>query len=281
MVRVGDVVLHYASREIKAVSRVLHRAVEAPRPSSLPEGPWKSQGRLLRVTITELPRPIDRDEIPLSMRANQAQSMFTSGGHVNQGAVLRTLPGTAVLLEPPTVLLTSYSDGTTPAKKQRSAPPGSLDIEVKRFARTEQAALRSNLVANRRAAPCDLCGQGMSIDFLVAAHIKQRSLCSDDEQRDLRNIGMLACKFGCDDLYELGYISVDANGMITVVPPDIIECGQLVSERIAAMDGLPCLAFTEANAKYFQWHRQIKFRGARPIASANPGYAGFEHSSPT
>ena len=33
--------------------------------------------------------------------------------------------------------------------------------------------------------------------FLVAAHVKKRFLCSDDERRDLRHVAVLACTFGC------------------------------------------------------------------------------------
>jgi hypothetical protein len=43
------------------------------------------------------------------------------------------------------------------------------------------------------------------VDLLVAAHIKRRSLCSETERRDLHNVAMLACKFGCDALFEEGY----------------------------------------------------------------------------
>ncbi len=171
------------------------------------------------------------------------------------GAVLRTLPGTAVRLKPPTVSLTSNLSESA----EQDAPQGALDTEVKRFVRTEQSLLRQNLIANRRVAPCALCGREMSVDLLVAAHIKQRSTCSDDEKRDLRNIGMLACKLGCDDLYELGYISVDTNGTIIAVAPDPVEHGDLVAKRLADLAGLPCRAFTEWNAPYFQWHRDTKF----------------------
>jgi hypothetical protein len=184
------------------------------------------------------------------------------------GAVLRTLPGTSVRLKPPTVLLTSQLDDAP------VAPPGPLDTEVTRLARTEQGPLRDSLVANRRLAPCALCGHEMSVKLLVAAHIKQRSRCSDDEKRDLRNIGMLACSMGCDGLYELGYISVDANGMIIAVPPDPAEHGDLVAKRLADLAGQPCRAFTVWSAPYFQWHRDTKFPRRRemsdPVATVAP-----------
>jgi hypothetical protein len=54
-----------------------------------------------------------------------------------------------------------------------------------------------------------------------SAHIKKRSLCTDDERRDLRHVAMLAYSFGCDALYEAGWITVDGTGQIrTMVVPE-------------------------------------------------------------
>lgn len=177
------------------------------------------------------------------------------------GAVLRTLPGTQLLLQPPTISLEPPSDRST-ARPGRgtSMPSGPLDKQVTRNTRTEQPALRRSLVGNKSISQCALCGEEMPIEFLVAAHIKQRSLCSDEEKSDLVNIGMLACKFGCDDLYELGYISVDPSGVIVAASADELH-GNFISSALARLAGAPCSAFTSANAKYFQWHRENKYRG--------------------
>ncbi|QUQ68284.1 hypothetical protein [Kutzneria sp. CA-103260] len=173
------------------------------------------------------------------------------------GAVMRTLPGTIIGLNPARVSLASHATSApTPSDQQDAvAPQGDLDVAVTRYARTEQAPLRRSLVANRSVAPCALCGQEMPVELLVAAHIKKRSLCEDEEKRDLLNIGMLACKLGCDDFYELGYISVGPDGTIITVTPDDAVHGPLVAKRIASLAGAPCLAFTAANAHYFEWHR--------------------------
>ena len=50
------------------------------------------------------------------------------------------------------------------------------------------------------------------MQFLVAAHIKKRSVCTDAEKRDLKYVAMSACKFGCDELFERGYIAVADDG---------------------------------------------------------------------
>lgn len=50
--------------------------------------------------------------------------------------------------------------------------------------------------------------------FLWAAHIKKRSLCADHERRQLSDIAMAACLFGCDALFEHGFITVSHDGII-------------------------------------------------------------------
>ncbi len=72
---------------------------------------------------------------------------------------------------------------------------------------------------------------------------------------------MLACKLGCDDLYELGYLAVNDRGQVLTVQPHEAAQGALVSELIARLSGRTCKAFTAATSAYFEWHRRNKFRG--------------------
>src|SRR5262245_46109236 len=67
---------------------------------------------------------------------------------------------------------------------------------------------------------CALCGRTYPVAFLVAAHVKQRASCSEEERRDWAHVVMPLCKFGCDDLYEHGYVSVEPGGKI-VTRPDV------------------------------------------------------------
>jgi hypothetical protein len=175
------------------------------------------------------------------------------------GAVLRTIPGATITLHPPTVSLGS-STGTGPLAPLASGPVGALDASAVRPVRLEQLALRRALLGNRSHAPCAFCGHELPADLLVAAHIKQRNLCSDEEKRDLANIGMLACKLGCDDLYELGYITVNDDGVIISTDPRVPQLGNHLSTLIARLAGQSCRAFTIANANYFKWHRETRFR---------------------
>lgn len=81
--------------------------------------------------------------------------------------------------------------------------------------RIEQAKLRQILLDGKNEHDCKLCGNKFASEFLVAAHIKPRRLCSDDERLD-NNVAMLLCKFGCDELFEKGYLVVDSIGEICI-----------------------------------------------------------------
>jgi hypothetical protein len=177
------------------------------------------------------------------------------------GAALRMIPGADTSLEPPTVSL--GQNILVEIKSHKStvkAPDGALDAPVLRYVRTEQRELRNRLIDNRKLAHCDLCGHEVPVELLVAAHIKKRQACTDAEKRDLVNIGMLACKFGCDDLYELGYVTVDETGVITTVEPRAEQHGKQTSDAVDRLNGLRCSAFTPANVDYFDWHRKNTFQ---------------------
>lgn len=88
-----------------------------------------------------------------------------------------------------------------------------VDAEATTRRRLEQAYLR-DLILPGEQGRCDLCSREMASMFLVAAHIKRRSLCSFDEKRDLPAIAMAACRFGCDELFERGLITVGTTGSI-------------------------------------------------------------------
>jgi hypothetical protein len=96
------------------------------------------------------------------------------------------------------------------------------------------------------------------MDLLVAARIKRRSICSDAEKADLHNVAMLACLFGCDALYEAGYLSVDEIG--EVIAADVGGLPPTMSARLTALRGHPCCAHTDRSAGYFTWHRENIFR---------------------
>ena len=117
--------------------------------------------------------------------------------------------------------------------------------------RAEQCFLREQQL-RRWGSSCSLCGRSLPKELLVAAHIKPRWACSESERMDTRNVSMLACLFGCDALFELGYVVVGEHG--------IIERGrrgsETVEDQISRIVGLRCLAHGGESRQYFAWHQQ-------------------------
>ncbi|MFG2661786.1 hypothetical protein [Streptomyces sp. NPDC048425] len=91
--------------------------------------------------------------------------------------------------------------------------------------------------------------------FLIGAHIKKRALCSDAERRGLANIAMLACTFGCDAVYEHGYVTVAAGG--TLQAADSPEVATYIQEKLA---GRTVSWWNDSREPYYQWHRTHTFK---------------------
>jgi hypothetical protein len=177
----------------------IHGGTALVRTSRSPEGQ--------PVEIGEVQKGLDKLQMHGSVRVNVDEL-----GHRSAfvGAVLATLPGAQYTHNPATVTLTA------PAGVPASSDPAFavLDSLASVKVRKEQAQLRNLLAGNRELASCALCGHEYPIRFLVAAHVKKRSICTDDERRDLRHVAMLACTFGCDALYEAGWITVGQGGYV-------------------------------------------------------------------
>ncbi|MGS0531984.1 HNH endonuclease [Bacillus mycoides] len=128
----------------------------------------------------------------------------------------------------------------------------SLDNEIKGKARKEQGILRGYLFNDKKTCNCGICGKEYPIDLLVAAHIKKRAFCSIEERLDIENIAIPMCKFGCDDLFEKGYITVLNGEIISLVNTDNLP--ESVRDYIESLQGKDCLKWNKDNAEYFEWH---------------------------
>lgn len=133
---------------------------------------------------------------------------------------------------------------------------GSLDIEVLRKIRAEQADLRRRMFKANKAKCC-ICGKKYSKDMMVAAHIKKRADCSDKEKRDLDNIAAPMCRFGCDELYERGYIGVSDTGKVTILdkpttPKNSIT--EAMTSYLSSIENMVCSSWNNKTRGYFAYH---------------------------
>ena len=118
--------------------------------------------------------------------------------------------------------------------------------------RLEQGILRNLLLKKGHFAECDICGERLPTDLLVAAHIKRRANCTDSERRAYKSNLMEACVFGCDGLFERGYLVVD-KGRVARGPRKAPS--PAVERKISALRGRPCARWNAQSKKFFTWHR--------------------------
>jgi len=116
--------------------------------------------------------------------------------------------------------------------------------------RGEQTLVRS-IIVNRDFERCDICCELFPKGFIVAAHIKKRSDCDEDERKDASHVAMKACKFGCDELFEKGYISVK-EGLIVQIPKK--NTTPIIAQKIKAVVGNRCPHYNQRTMKYFEYH---------------------------
>lgn len=173
------------------------------------------------------------------------------------GAVLRAVPDVSISGSPPVAVL-----GGRPVEPEPWDPEpvfaGDTSITRTVEARREQGRLRAVLFGTDLARPCAICGEEYPLTFLRAAHIKPRHDCSEEERRQLRRIAMAACVFGCDALFEAGYVSVADDGVIQL--SDEVRDDATLSRRAGVLDGRRCAAHNADTAEFFQWHRDHRFR---------------------
>lgn len=135
-----------------------------------------------------------------------------------------------------------------------------LDEQATVLRRREQAYLRKYILPGN-SGTCALCERVLPIEFLVAAHIKRRSQCSDEEKQDFENIAMPNCKLGCDELFGRGLVSVGPAGTIEVSPlaPDVGAVGVYLKTHLAGRK-IDFWHARPASQKYFDHHRTRDFR---------------------
>ena len=121
--------------------------------------------------------------------------------------------------------------------------------------RKEQSYLRDFLFKNKKTEQCGICNNELPIDLLWCSHIKKRSECSYEERIDYKNIVMPMCKFGCDELYERGYIyAVDR---IVKINPKMKTTKDLRGKLIQISGNkIESKYYNEKTINYFKYHEK-------------------------
>ena len=246
----GEVLLSLIGEEIRTATGAPNMVLAVQDRTALVSTSRSPQGQ--PVEISDVQHGMDKLRAQGSIRVSVEEL-----GHRSAfvAAVLATLPGVQMTASPAIVTLTPI-DAAAYSDPEFAVLDGTASVRVRR----EQAQLRSILADGRELAGCALCGHQYPLRFLVAAHIKKRSICTDDERRDLRHVAMLACTFGCDALYEAGWITVGPDGCIKAITPDAAPAGRL-RDHLQQLAHRHCHAHSQASEPYFAWHRATIFRG--------------------
>ena len=252
-VRPGDLVLHYSRPAIRGISRAATLPAPAYPPPRGYKEPADTEGTLV------LTDPVHEVHIPWQDVLDvlpTGQGPLTAIGTLNRGYFYNLdSEGALQLLQRAGLEITDDPDkGRHEDVSADQYVGGPSDRWVLGAARTEQRFLR-NQQLQLRGSSCSLCGHSFPEQLLVAAHIKPRSACSEKERMDTRNVSMLACLFGCDALFELGYVVVGESGVIEAGKPGTEQVG----DRIGGLVGRECRAHDERSRGYFAWHRHAHF----------------------
>lgn len=249
-----DIVFHYGGPFVRAVSRVLHSAIDWPRPADYPRGPRESaandSGKLVRVAPVATGLTLHRDRVRDLIEWGAPGPLSKHG--IPREAYLSPLSdrdADAMLLEVGVELPTRFLPGRP--HENWAAGSGATDAEAIARIRTEQGALRAFLLDGRPSGVCGICSRVIKSELLVAGHIVRRSELKETERWNFSAIAMLVCTLGCDALFEHGYAVVNSEGVVGVgraITDSILQ--NEMSSRI----GKHSPAWTDATAPYFKRH---------------------------
>jgi hypothetical protein len=132
-----------------------------------------------------------------------------------------------------------------------------LDKKATILVRREQRFLREYLFGTNENGTCAICGSRLPITLLVAAHIKRRADCTDRERRDYAHNVIPICLFGCDALFERGFLFVD-DGRVHVLTH--LDVGSKQKTWLNRIRGRSITGWKEGREKFFRWHSRRALR---------------------
>lgn len=250
LVEAGDTIFHYTGQYVVGVSSAAGPGRPTPKPYvDRPDKDWAEEGLQIPVDYHPLEAPVAKRDIPLEvrLRATTPAGPFSKTGNVTQGYLY---PGGAELQAAVQGFAGIAPRSVEELIEEELAVEGPTNVERVTYGRAEQRALRKLLLRGRDEAECGLCGQPTSAKYLVAAHIKPRRDCTEEERRD-PSIAMLACLMGCDAAFENGDLRVFGNGAMSVSP----ELRSVRPEWAARFQGARAAVYSDLNAGHFAARR--------------------------
>lgn len=236
------------------MSVVLTRAQPEPRPEAYPKKDEREPDSGWVVYVDPLATELAVTGHAVQKRLRPGTATLDANGQVNRkfltelssadAAMLASMAGRA--LPPPDSLAGRPWD-------EAVDPQDATDGWRWGKYRREQAALRDTLLEGNRVGVCAICGLTWPPELLVAAHIKPRRDCTEEERRDYGNVAMLLCAMGCDVLFEWGFVIVDSAGTIRRGRP---SRNSALSERVKAILGRRCGRHNALSAPYFAARRE-------------------------
>jgi hypothetical protein len=248
----GDIALLYRNKQIFSQGQIIH----CLHSKKLAEDLWSSNAKgdtweyiYFLDNLQEIEIPIEKFNKALGFKLNNIVQGFNVYQDEKAKIILDLLE-----LDTDYDIAPNLSDDISIANlNEQLNNIYTTDIDQKSSSRAEQPILRKYLFGNKKISNCDLCGKELPVSILVAAHIKKRASCTDSERKDL-NIVMSACKLGCDELFEKGYISVSDDGNIQETI-NLKDSTLPLRNYVSDLSGKKCRIFNLNNKKYFDWHR--------------------------
>ena len=156
--------------------------------------------------------------------------------------------GAAVVAIADVLKLSPFADTSAVTTLNHNGPTDGF--RVTRF-RREQPKLRKQLLTGS-SGECALCGRNLPVELIEVGHIKRRTDSDKIARLDFNNV-MRVCTFGCEKLFENGYVIVDATGIIREGKP---SPSPDLSTFLSGLVERRCTSFGPESSVYFEAHRQ-------------------------